>query len=120
MAKIPRFVQHLSIRGKLLAITVSASGIALALSLTLFVFLDLHSFRTTQANDLAATVAVIGGNATTALIAGDLDAARRIMLILRAKAGIDAACLYNSQRTLVANYVRTGALAACPSDSTTA
>ena len=117
MAKIPRFVQHLSIRGKLLAITVSASGIALALSLTLFVFLDLRSFRTTQANDLAATVAVIGGNATTALIAGDLDAARRIMLILRAKAGIDAACLYSTQRTLVANYVRTGAQAACPSDA---
>ena len=117
MAKIPRFVQHLSIRGKLLAITVSASGIALALALTLFVFLDLRSFRTAQANDLAATVAVIGGNATTALIAGDLEAARRIMLILRAKAGIDAACLYSTQRTLVANYVRTGALTACPSDA---
>jgi two-component system, sensor histidine kinase and response regulator len=112
---ISRRVRDLSIRRKLILITMSTCGIAVMLAIGIFIGLDLPSYRRGLEVDLASTASMSGANSKAALAFGDEEAAAETLSALSAKPLVLAACLYQQQGALFAAYKRPGAPIECPS-----
>jgi len=111
---ISRRVRDLSIRRKLILITMSTCGIAVMLAIGIFIGLDLPSYRHGLELDLTSTAAMAGANSKAALAFGDEEAAAETLSALSAKPLVLAACLYRQQGTLFAAYKRPDTLIDCP------
>ena len=82
---ISRRVRDLSIRRKLILITMSTCGIAVMLAIGIFIGLDLPSYRHGLELDLTSTAAMAGANSKAALAFGDEEAAAETLSALSAK-----------------------------------
>jgi len=126
MTEMPRkatgvSLRTLSIKRKLMLITMSTSTVALLLASVGFVVYDLVAFRSQMSDDLMTQAEIVGANSMAALAFRDGPAAREILSALRAREGIVAAALYAPDGALVADYRRdNGAIRAVPArpDST--
>ncbi len=105
-------MRALSLRRKLVLVSLIASGVALALALGIFVSLDLPIFRVAMTEDLRATAAVIGSTTNAALASNDSRAATEMLGSLGARPYVHRACLYNQSGHLFAAYTPAGE--ACP------
>ncbi len=105
-------MRALSLRRKLVLVSLIASGVALALALGIFVSLDLPIFRVAMTEDLRATAAVIGSTTNAALASNDSRAAAEMLGSLAARPYVHRACLYNQAGHLFAAYTPAGE--ACP------
>ena len=114
-------LRTLSIKRKLMLITMSTSTVALLLASVGFVVYDLVAFRSQMSDDLMTQAEIVGANSMAALAFRDGPAAREILSALKAREGIVAAALYAPDGALVADYRRdNGAIRAVPArpDST--
>jgi len=101
-------LQNLSIKGKLILITMLTSSAALVLSSASFLIYDLISFRHLLTLDLMTQAQIIGYNSAAAMAFRDEAAATATLSALTAKEDIVAAVLYSPDGTIFAHYFPNG------------
>jgi signal transduction histidine kinase/CheY-like chemotaxis protein len=99
-------LQNLSIRRKLILITMLTSSIALLLSSASFLIYDLISFRHLLTEDLTTQAEIIGYNSAAAMAFKDEPAATATLSALRVKEDIVSAVLYSPDKKMFAQYFR--------------
>jgi signal transduction histidine kinase/ActR/RegA family two-component response regulator len=99
-------LQNLSIKRKLIFMTMLTSSIALLLSSASFLIYDLISFRNLLTHDLTTQAEIIGYNSAAAMAFKDEPAATATLLALTAKNDIVAAALYTPNGQIFAHYFR--------------
>jgi signal transduction histidine kinase/CheY-like chemotaxis protein len=99
-------LQNLSIKRKLMLITMLTSSIALVLFSASFLVYDLISFRHFLSQDLTTQAEIIGYNSAAAMAFKDESAATVTLSALKAKEDIMAAVLYSPDGKIFAQYVR--------------
>ena len=99
-------IRHLSIKRKLMLITMLTSSLALLVASLGFLIYDLVAFRGLMSRDLMTQAEVIGANSGAALAFRDEPSAKEILSALRAKKEIVTAALFTSDGQLFARYDR--------------
>ena len=99
-------LQNLSIRRKLILITMLTSSVALLLSSASFLIYDLISFRQLLTQDLTTQAEIIGYNSAAAMAFKDEPAATATLSALMVKGDIVAAVLYSPDGKMFAHYFR--------------
>ena len=99
-------LQDLSIKRKLVLMTMLTSCIALFLSSASFLIYDLVSFRNLLTQDLTTQAEIIGYNSAAAMAFKDEPAATATLSALTAKGDIVAAVLYSPDGKMFARYFR--------------
>jgi len=99
-------LQNLSIRRKLILITMLTSSVALLLSSASFLIYDLISFRQLLTQDLTTQAEIIGYNSAAAMAFKDEPAATATLSALKVKGDIVAAVLYSPDGQMFAEYFR--------------
>jgi len=99
-------IRDLSIRTKLLSVTMITTGIALLAATIAFVAWDRHAYRKTIVTRLEILAHVVGTDAGSALLATDKDSATATLRTLRTEKSVAAACIYNLHGTPLAVYQR--------------
>src|SRR5258708_39190232 len=98
-------LQDLSIRRKLILITMLTSSVALLLSSASFLIYDLISFRQLLTQDLTTQAEIIGYNSAAAMAFKDEPAATATLAALTVKGDIVAAALLSAaRRTFAARF----------------
>jgi len=101
-------LQNLSIKRKLMLITMLTSSAALVLSSASFLIYDLISFRKLLTLDLMTQAQIIGYNSAAAMAFRDEAAATATLSALTAKEDIVAAVLYSPDGRIFAHYFPNG------------
>ncbi len=101
------FLRRLSIRGKLLLITMVTSMVAVVVACTLFISYDIASFKKKMKEDLNVVASSMAINASPALEFDALDSARDILAALRPNEHIEMAAVIDRSGKAV-TYVRPG------------
>ena len=101
-------LKNLSIKGKLMLITMLTSSVALVLLSASFLIYDLISFRHFLREDLVTQAEVIGYNSAAAMAFKDEATATVTLSALKAKDDIVAAVLYGPDGKVFARYARAG------------
>ncbi len=99
-------VLNLSIKRKLILMTMLTSSMALFLSSASFLIYDLMSFRHLLTQDLTTQAEIIGYNSAAAIAFNDEPAASATLSALTAKNDIVGAGLYSPKGRLFAHYFR--------------
>lgn len=99
-------LKNLSIKAKLLLITMLTSSVALVLLSASYLGYDLISFRHLLSEDLATQAEIIGYNSAAAMAFKDASAATVTLSALKAKEDIVSAVLYSPNGKIFAKYVR--------------
>ena len=99
-------LQNLSIKWKLMLITMLTSTVALVLFSASFLIYDLISFRHFLSEDLATQAQIIGYNSAAAMAFRDQAAATETLAALKAKEDVTAAVLYSPDGKIFARYDR--------------
>ena len=102
---------NLSIRRKLVLVSMATSVSALLLACAGFVAYELTMFRDTMVQALASDAEIVGGNCTAALSFDDEKGAAETLASLRAARGVEAAWVCDGRGRVVASYFRDGPLA---------
>jgi hypothetical protein len=90
-----QWFHSLSLKGKLILITLAASLIPVVVAGTLFIVYDIDNFRRGMQEDLRVVADGIAINSTPALQFESLDSARDILGALRADPHIETAVIYD-------------------------
>jgi PAS domain S-box-containing protein len=106
-----RWLQDLSIRHKMTAITVTALGAPLVLACAVFVAYDQNSARTQLVQMQTEQAEIAGRLCVSALEFKDPESAATTLRAVSADTHVVAADLYDSGGALFASYARAGALA---------
>ncbi len=99
-------LKNLSIKRKLMLITMLTSSAALVLFSASFLIYDLLSFRHFLSGDLATQAEIIGYNSAAAMAFKDEAAATVTLKSLQAKEDVTAAILYTPDGKTFARYIR--------------
>jgi signal transduction histidine kinase/DNA-binding NarL/FixJ family response regulator len=97
-------LKNLSIKRKLMLITMLTSGLAVVLSSAGFLIYDLISFRHSLSQDLVTQADIIGYNSAAAMAFKDEAAATVTLSALQAKEDIVLAVLYSRDGKIFAQY----------------
>src|ERR1700676_3222433 len=100
------FFRNSSIQRKLTAIILSTTLLALILACLGFAIYERASFRAAMTSELLALADTLGANTAASLTFNDRKSARDMLGALQAERHIIAACLYDSQGTIFAEYRR--------------
>jgi signal transduction histidine kinase/ActR/RegA family two-component response regulator len=103
-------LQNLSIKRKLMLITMLTSSAALVLSSVSFLIYDLISFRHQLSQDLMTQAEISGFNSGAAMAFKDESAATATLSALTAKEDIVSAALYSPEGKMFAHYFRTDSI----------
>jgi hypothetical protein len=95
--------QELSIKRKLILMTMLTSSIALLLSSASFLIYDLISFRNLLTHDLSTQAQIIGYNSAAAMAFKDEPAATATLSALTVKGDIVSAALYSPNGQMFAH-----------------
>src|SRR6267142_3706422 len=98
-------LKDLSIKRKLMLITMLTSGVAVVLSSAGFLIYDLISFRHSLSQDLMTQAEIIGYNSAAAMAFKDESAATVTLSALQAKDDIVSAELFTRDGKIFAQYV---------------
>jgi len=107
--------RNLSIRHKLTLITTLTSMIATVLVCAAFMVYELTVFREGIVRELSILAEIIGTSSTAALTFDDRFAAEEIVTALGAKPHVISACIYRSNGSMLASYIRSGPIQRFPS-----
>jgi signal transduction histidine kinase/ActR/RegA family two-component response regulator len=99
-------LKNLSIKAKLMIITMLTSSVALVLLSVSYLGYDLISFRHLLSEDLETQAEIIGYNSAAAMAFKDASTATVTLSALKAKEDIVAAVLYSRDGKVFAKYVR--------------
>jgi signal transduction histidine kinase/CheY-like chemotaxis protein len=102
-------LKNLSIKRKLMLITMLTSGVAVVLSSAGFLVYDLISFRHSLSQDLVTQAEIIGYNSAAAMAFRDESAATVTLSALQAKEDIVSAVLYTPDGKIFAQYFHANA-----------
>jgi signal transduction histidine kinase/ActR/RegA family two-component response regulator len=102
-------LKDLSIKRKLMLITMLTSGVAVVLSSAGFLIYDLISFRQSLSQDLMTQAEIIGYNSAAAMAFKDESAATVTLSALQAKEDIVSAVLYTHDGKIFAQYFHANA-----------
>ena len=102
-------LKNLSIKRKLMLITMLTSGVAVVLSSAGFLVYDLISFRNSLSQDLMTQADIIGYNSAAAMAFKDEASATVTLSALQAKEDIVSAVLYTRDGKLFAHYFHANA-----------
>ena len=100
-------IRELSLRHRLLMLTMLTSGIGLLLGCAGFLAYDLHEARVHKVEELRSTADLIGTNATAALAFDDAFAGTKLLEALKTLPRVRAGVLYRGDGNFFASYVRT-------------
>src|ERR1700680_2158384 len=102
-------LKDLSIKRKLMLITMLTSGLAVVLSSAGFLIYDLISFSNSLSQDLMTQADIIGYNSAAAMAFKDESAATVTLSALQAKEDIVSAVLYTRDGKIFAQYFHANA-----------
>ncbi|MBI4515288.1 MAG: response regulator [Deltaproteobacteria bacterium] len=102
-------LRDLSIRRKLSLISLLTSTAALLVACAVFGVYDLIAFRRAMVEEAWTDAELIGSNSTAAVMFRDRVVAAEVLGALRAKAEIEAACIYTAAGEIFAQYTSPGA-----------
>ena len=105
----PISFRTLSIKGKLMLITMLTSSVALLVASAGFLVYDLVAFRARMSQDLMTEARIIGANSAAGLAFHDERAVGEILAALKARDETVSAALYTPNGELFASYLRAGA-----------
>jgi signal transduction histidine kinase/CheY-like chemotaxis protein/HPt (histidine-containing phosphotransfer) domain-containing protein len=120
MRTVVQFIRDLSIRRKLMLITIIISGAALMVACAAFTAYDYITFRRLMVGQLITSADVIGANSTAAISFGDRDAAREALSSLHADPTVMVAVIDGSNNEDFASYARPNAVKSPEMDSVAA
>lgn len=103
-----RFLAKLSIKSKLVLISMLVSSAAMLLAGGALVTYEWFAFRQRMVADLSTQAEMVADNCTGALSFNDPSDAAEVLESLQAKAPIAFACLYRNNGTVFATYERRG------------
>lgn len=101
-------VEDLSIRSKLILLSVLSGGIALSISCVGFITVDLHLLYQAKQRQLSAQAQMLGFNAGVVLLMQDRSSAEQLLEPLAHQPSIAAAALYSEKGSLIAGYAAQG------------
>jgi two-component system, sensor histidine kinase and response regulator len=101
-----RVFRNLSIKWKLILVTILISSITLLLACVSFIYYDQRTARRAAVRDLEILAEMVKLNSTAALAFNDQQSAQEMLAALRAEPQIVAACLYTSEGQPFAKYRR--------------
>jgi signal transduction histidine kinase/DNA-binding response OmpR family regulator len=101
-----KWFRNLSIQRKLAAVILATSCLALALACAGFAVYQRSSFRATMISELSALAHTLGANTAASLMFSDRKSAHDMLSALGGERHIIAACLYDSQAKIFAEYRR--------------
>jgi hypothetical protein len=99
-------IRELSLRQRLLLLTMVTSGIGVLLGCIGFLAYDMHVAGQQKLEELRSTGDLIGMNSTAALEFGDEIAGEKLLASLTTRPDIRAGILYRPDGSFVASYVR--------------
>ena len=102
------------IRGKLIAIVMTATAVALLLAAVLIAVLERDRSRRDLLADLQALAAIVADNTTAALVFQDPDTAVEVLRSLRSKRHVVEACIFDAEGMLFARFGRVGGTCPAP------
>ena len=102
-----RWFRRLSIKAKLILITLSASLVSIIVTVTLFITYDIKNFKQGMQEDLEVVAGGIAINSTAPLEFESLDSAREFLDALRANPNIEMAVIHDRKGASV-EYRREG------------
>ena len=111
---VSRRVRDLSIRRKLILITMSTCGVAVMLATGIFVGRDIPQYRQNLEADLNTTSMLLSASSQAALMFNDAEYAGEILAGLNAKSFVLAGCLYGEKGALLTSYKRADGGVNCP------
>ena len=100
--------RNLSIRFNLALLTLSASVIAVLLASFGFAIYERQSYRASAVREVTALADTLGANTAASLAFNDERAAREMLSALSTEPHVLAACLYDEQGHIFAEYRRAG------------
>jgi len=95
-------------------IIMATTAAAMILSCVGILTLDSYLFRENLGRDLSALARIVANNSTASLAFRDPKTAAETLNALRAREHIVAACLYQTDGTVLARYIHPGAKQGCP------
>lgn len=101
-----RFFRDLPFRRKLTLVSILTSSGALVLACAIFVAYDQFAFRRAMTRDLAITADMVGSNCVAALTFNDSKSANQTLKSLAAQSHIRAACIFDTNGTIFAEFQR--------------
>ncbi|HZH98973.1 MAG TPA: CHASE sensor domain-containing protein, partial [Fimbriimonadaceae bacterium] len=101
-------VRNISLRGKLVLISVVPSLFALALATYVFLAYDWHQAREHMVHDLRAEAEILGSNSAAALAFEDAAAARDLLSSLSPREDVLVAAVYTPDGKPLARYIKQG------------
>jgi PAS domain S-box-containing protein len=107
-------LRDLTIKQKLLAITMVTIAVSLLLAGIGIVISDSILFRSGMQRDLSALASIVGDNSTAALAFDDPRVASETLNALRARPHMAVACIYKTEGPVFARYAQPGSDRACP------
>jgi len=100
------FVHGLSIRQRLLMLTMLTSGIGVLLGCAAYLVYDIHADRLQKAEEIQSLSALVGTNAVAALAFDDAAGATKLLESLRTRPHVRIGVLYRADGSFFASYVR--------------
>ena len=99
-------IRDLSIKGKLMLITMLINTVSLTLASTAFVVYELAIFRDQMRQEISALAEIIAGNNTGAVAFEHNESAQESLDTLRKQGHVIAACIYRQDGTIFASFRR--------------
>jgi two-component system, sensor histidine kinase len=99
-------LRRLSIRGKLVAFSMTGTGVALLVACAIFLAYDYHQIQNSLVDDWTANADIVGGNSTAAISFNDSDAAANTLRVLAAEPELEVSALYTPSGDVLAKYSR--------------
>ena len=103
---LPRRLRDLSIKGKLMLITMAINTVSLTLASAAFVVYELSAFRSQMRQEIGALAEIIAGNNTGAVAFEHDEAARESLDTLKRQEHVIAACIYRKDGTIFVSFRR--------------
>ena len=100
------YIRDLSLRQRLLLLTMITSGLGVLLGCLCFLAYDMHVARQQKVEELRSTVDIIGMNSTAALEFHDELAAAKLLKALSTRPHIRAGVFYLPDESYFASYFR--------------
>ena len=98
--------QNISVRHRLVLMTMLSSGIGLMIALVLMLYYDAHVLQKHKEEDMRSTADLIGSNSAAALVFEDEAEATRVLQALGTRTHIREGALYRADGWLFAKYQR--------------
>jgi len=113
-----RLIKKLSLKQKLLLLSMSACGLALVLSSISFLLHELTKYRASMVSELSVLAEVVSANSAAALVFDDPASAGEILAALSAEESVVCAAIFNTNRQVFATYSRQDPLPQLPQPAT--